>query len=155
MENGSPTVFLLRGSSSLSSLPFLPNKPMGTLQSPTQDTHIKVLFSTKEGRFPMLWHANDVLSWLPCKLFPMKEKTLDKILPWGDVITAQNVQHLCYSPKGYIFFEGGGVLIQKAPTIWTHFLQFWVDKYFNYLFACKSTSTIKDSCSLEGKLWQS
>ena len=34
-------------------------------------------------------------------------KMLDKILPWGDVITIQNVQQLCYSPKEYIFFEGG------------------------------------------------
>ena len=38
----------------------------------------------------------------------MKEmKMLDKILPWDDVITIQNVQQLCYSPEEYIFFEGG------------------------------------------------
>ena len=40
--------------------------------------------------------------------FPMKEmKMLDKILPWDDVITIQNVQQLCDSPEEYIFFEGG------------------------------------------------
>lgn len=41
------------------------------------------------------------------------------------------------SQKSTFFFL---ILIQKAPTIWTHFLQFQVSKYLNYLLAYESRS---------------